>query len=65
LISVCFEIVSVGKKQLFYLLVHWHFAVGKNKCAVCAVGFLVQMFSFSTISALCTTVLYNESGDCG
>jgi hypothetical protein len=27
----------------------------KNKCAVCALAFLVQMFNFSTISALLTT----------
>jgi hypothetical protein len=31
-------------------------ALGKNKCAVLALAFLVQMFNFSTISALCTTV---------
>ena len=47
--------LSVGKKQLFYFFKRWLFAVGKNKCAVCAVAFLVQMFNFSTIFALCTT----------
>ena len=51
-----------GKKQLFYFLERWLFwALGKNECAVCALAFLVQMFNFSTISALCTTVLYKNS----
>jgi hypothetical protein len=27
----------------------------KNKCAVCALAFLVQMLNFSSISALLTT----------
>jgi hypothetical protein len=45
-----------GKKQLFYFLERWLFlALGKNECAVGALAFLVQMFNFSTISALCTT----------
>jgi hypothetical protein len=47
--------LALAKKQLFYF-----FSVGfsrwkKNKCAVCALAFLVQMLMFSTISALCTT----------
>tara|TARA_R110002012_G_scaffold182802_1_gene349169 strand:- start:535 stop:750 length:216 start_codon:yes stop_codon:yes gene_type:complete len=29
----------------------------KNKCAVCALAFLVQMFNLSTISALLTTLV--------
>jgi len=38
------------------------FRVGKkNKCAVCALAFLVQMFNFSTIFALLTTCLYMTS----
>lgn len=40
--------------HLFFLSVglsRWQ----KNKCAVCALAFLVQMLKFSTISALLTT----------
>jgi len=33
----------------------------KNKCAVCALAFSVQMFNFSTIFALLTTDLYKNS----
>jgi len=32
----------------------------KNKCAVCALAFLVQMFNLSTISALLTTSGYTQ-----
>jgi len=34
----------------------------KNKCAVCVVAFSAQMLNFSTIPALCTTVLYMFCG---
>ncbi len=33
----------------------------KNKCAVLALAFLVQMFNFSTIFTLHTTFMYKES----
>jgi len=37
-------------------------SVGKKiKCAVCVVGFLVQMFMVSSVSALLTTVSYKSS----
>jgi len=48
--------VSFGKKTalLFFFsggISRWQ----KNKCAVCALAFFVQMFKFSSISALLTT----------
>jgi hypothetical protein len=46
-----------GKKQLFYFFECWLFVVGKNKCAVCAVGFLSsKCCCLARFSALCTTV---------
>jgi len=54
---------SVGKKQLFYFFQRWLSWWQKNKCAVCALAFLVQIFNFSSISALLTTFKIN-AGRC-
>jgi hypothetical protein len=49
----------VGKKTALLFFSRVGIArLAKNKCAVCALAFLVQMFNFSTIFALCTTSLY-------
>ena len=49
--------VARWKETALLFFKRWLFrALTKNKCAVCALAFLVLMFNFSTISALCTTV---------
>jgi len=56
--------LSVGKKQLFYFFKRWLFAVGKNKCAVCALAFLVQMLMFRAIFRIMHNLLYGEQTPC-
>jgi len=51
---------SWQKKQLFWFFQRWLGCRQKTKCAVCALAFLVQMFNFSSISALLTTSGYTH-----